>query len=356
MKILFVSRDNGGAKQSVPTALLALKNGHEVGIVVEGLAIERFKDAGFFKPRSKAELLFKGSISKPSRIKAGQILEKFKPDRVVITRSQLDSLESKFGLAANKAGIPLIMLEDYWAGYITSQARPDVIVTLDEYAQELARRAYPKIKIVIAGNPAFISLDKIKIPFEVRKKFKELRQKFSRVFLYAGGEKKQMMAELRLLSECLRLTQNWCLIVRPHPLEVQKDKQNKIKGNSGWSFILKEFGERIVTVKSDSGDNLAMLADATFSGSSTMLSTAAYAHKAAISIHTDLGDNVLKEMKLTALPLISLKCARQLRSPCDLDKFRFIQPAEKADLNKLQPFNVSLALEAIENTDLVQRI
>lgn len=348
MRIIFVSRDNGGAKQSVPLALLAMKKGHEVGIVVEGLAVDRFNDAGFFKSELKAKTFFKGYVSKPSRIEAGPILNEFKPDAVVITRSNLDSLENEFGLTANKSGIPVVLLEDYWAGHLTSRARPDLIVTLDEYAEELARKSHTNAKIIIAGNPAFISPDQAEIPFKVRNKFKELRAKFGRVFVYAGGERKQMTAELDLLSKCLRLTKNWCLIVRLHPLEAEKEKETGIKEGRDQDNLLKEFGERIVMVEFKMGDPLAILADATFSGSSTMLNTAAYARKASISIRTELGVKALKEIGLTELPLIRLKCVRQLRSPCNLDDLGFIQPAEESNLARLKPFDAGLALKAIE--------
>jgi len=116
---------------SIPTSLLALER-HEIGLVLEGLAAGRFQEAGLLGPTSKARLLFKGSenVSEvPFSVDTDAVIKKFAPDVVVTTRSIPESLEGQFGLAANRANIPVVLMEDYWGCCQLYKARPDVVVT-----------------------------------------------------------------------------------------------------------------------------------------------------------------------------------------------------------------------------------
>jgi len=351
LKLLFVSRDNGGAKMSVPVIQLAIEAGHEVGLVVEGLAADRFQEAGLFGPGSKAKLLFKGTENHremPFSVGTGPVLKKFGPDVVVVTRSFLDSLESQFGVIANGFEIPVVLMEDFWNGHRSCMAKPNIIVTLDEYAERLARKSHPDAKIVIAGNPTVIDVNQDTIPVEVRARVEELRAKFGRVFIFAGGNPFEMTEELQLLSECLKLTENWCLISRPHPTIAKSEKEPGVKWSDFWGDMLKPFGERIVSVDCKVGDHLAMLCDATISGFSLMLNTAAYSRRAAISLQTEIGTAELKKsVGLTEVPIVKLGCAGKVSKPCNLDPF--VQAASEKNLAKLKPFDPKIALEAIES-------
>ncbi|MEK7501412.1 MAG: hypothetical protein AAB777_02975 [Patescibacteria group bacterium] len=357
MRILFVSRDNGGAKQSIPTTLLALERGHEVGLVLEGLAGDRFQDAGLFGSGSKAKLLFRGlenSFETPFSVEAGPVLKKFRPDVVVTTRSWPTSLESLFGCAANEVGIPLVLMEDFWNGHRSYLAKPNTIITLDEYAEKLVRRSHPSVRTVIAGNPGVMELDQIGITEEVRTRVEELRARFGRVFVFAGGNPQQMTVELQLLIECLKITKNWCLVSRPHPTIAKSEKEPGVKWSDFWNNMLKPFGEQIVSVECKMGESLASLADATFSGFSLMLNTAAYARRAAISLETEACARALSEtVGLAEVPIVALGCAHTLGEPCDLDSRQLIRPADEANLAKLKPFAPAVAFGAIEN--LVQK-
>ncbi|OHB16207.1 MAG: hypothetical protein A2431_02245 [Candidatus Zambryskibacteria bacterium RIFOXYC1_FULL_39_10] len=349
MKILFVSRDNGGAKMSVPTAKLALDRGHEILIVVEGLAADRFQEAGFFNYDSKAKLVFKGPENQKEisfSVEAHSVLVKFRPDVVVATRSVPDSLESIFGEAANTLGIPLVLMEDYWGCCQLYKARPDVVVTLDEYARELAEMSYPNMRVIIAGNPTVI--EKMSIPDEVERRVEELRSQFGRVIVFAGGNPQEMTVELQLLIECLKLTEDWCLISRPHPTIAKSDKEPGLKWADYWNGMLSQFGEHIVSVDCKLGDALAVLCDATISGFSLMLNTAAYARRAAISLETEIGKQLLFQSGgLTEVPIVKLGCAQSLKEPCDLGPF--IRSADEISLAKLKPFDPAIALKAIES-------
>lgn len=357
MKILFVSRDNGGAKLSVPTILEFLrylrKTDYEISVVVEGLAADRFQDADFFASYSSVKLLFRGlenASLTPFSVDADSVLKKFMPDVVVITRSIPDSLESQFGVAANKARIPVVLMEDYWAGHRTSLARPDVLVTLDEYAEKLAVQHYGSgTRVVVAGNPTVIEPHKIDIPREVRDRVDELRTRFKRVFVFAGAGIEQTTAELKLLRKCLKRTNDWCLVVRPHPTLAKSEKEPGLSWGSYWNDMFKEFGERIVSVESRMGDPLAVLADATISGTSLMLNTAAYARRAAISPQTEIAKKELLSIGLTEVPIVGLGCGRALYEPCDLDAGGFLEPTPKNCLARLKSFDPSVAVEAIES-------
>lgn len=352
MKIMFVSRDNGGAKMSVPTAQLALDKGHEVGLVVEGLAADRFQEAGLFNAGSKAKLLFRGTENHrkmPFSVEPAPILlDYFRPDVVVATRSFRDSLESVFDQAANETGIPLVLMEDFWAGFRSYAAQPDTIVTLDEYAEKLAKESHPDARAVIAGNSTVIPPEQMSIPAEVQAEVEDFRSRFGRVFVFAGGNARQMTAELELLIECLELTRNWCLISRPHPTIAKSEKEPGLKWSDFWNGMLKKFGERIVTVECKNGDHLAAICDATISGFSLMLNTAAYARRAAISLETEIGKRELfNSVGLSEVPIVALGCASSLGEPCSLDPL--VRPAAEENLAKLKPFNSRIALEAIES-------
>lgn len=349
-KILIVSRDNVGAKMSVPTALLALERGHEVGLVVEGLAADRFQDAGLFNVGSKAKLLFKGPVDVrevPFSVDPDAILKQFVPDVVVATRSFPFSLESQIGVSANKRGIPVVLFEDFWNGNQSFLAKPDMIVTMDEYAAKLAASSHPSSNVVVAGNPTVIDISLDSIPDDVRSRVRELRSKFGRVLIFAGGNPDQMTAELEILIECLRITERWCLISRPHPTIAKGEKEPGLKWSSFWNGMLAEFGERIVPADCKVGDHLAVLCDATISGFSLMLNTAAYARKAAISIQTEKGrEELFASVKLSEVPIVALGCAGEITQPCNLDAL--IQPADEVDLMKLKPFDHTMALDTIE--------
>lgn len=339
---------------SVPTTKLAMEKSHEVGLVVEGLAADRFQDAGLFSSGSKAKLLFRGTENHqkmPFSVKPEPLLENFQPDIVVVTRSFPDSLESVFGQAANKMRIPVVLMEDFWNGHKSWPAEPSTVVTLDEYAAELASKTHPTAQVVVAGNPTVIPPEQMDIPAEVRAKVEELRARFGRVFIFAGGNPEQMTIELQLLIECLKLTKNWCLISRPHPTIARGEKEPGLKWSDFWNDMLKPLGERIVSVECKMGDHLAMLCDATISGFSLMLNTAAYARKAAISLQTEKGkEELFNSVGLLEVPIAALGCVRLLNEPCDLDVAGLIQQADENKLARLKPFDPVVALEAIEQS------
>lgn len=339
---------------SLPTAQLALERGHEVLLVVEGLAADRFQEAGFFNSDSKAKLVLKGPEDHRETsfaVDAKSVLMKLRPDVVVATMSFPDSLEVVFGKAANELGIPLVLLEDYWGGHKRlSTAKPDVLIAVDEYAQTLAEGNQQNYRIVIAGNPTVFDPNQAEISAEVRERVEGLRAKFGRVFIFAGGAPEQMTEELKLLIKCLRLTKDWCLIARPHPTVARSEKEPGLKWSEYWNEMLAEFGEQIVSVDCKAGDQLAMLCDATIAGFSMMLNTAASAGRAAISLNTEAGRKELsKTGDFPEVPIVALGCARTLLEPCDLDAAGLMEPIGEENLAKLRPFDPMIALRAIED-------
>jgi len=219
-------------------------------------------------------------------------------------------------------------------------------VTLDEYARELAEMSYPNTRVIVAGNPTVI--EKMSIPDEVERRVEELRSQFGRVLVFAGGNPQEMTVELQLLIECLKLTEDWCLVSRPHPTIAKSDKEPGLKWADYWNGMLIQFGEHIVSVDCKLGDALAVLCDATISGFSLMLNTAAYARRAAISLETEIGKQLLFQSGgLTEVPIVKLGCAQSLKEPCDLGPF--IRSADEVNLAKLKPFDPTIALKAIES-------
>lgn len=219
-RILFVSKDMGGANVTVPLALQALRRGDDVVAVVEGLAAARYEKWGLI-PYFKGTVNFK---EEPFTLDSQAMLKRINPDLVVVSAGFPINLEHQFASAANAYGIPFVAAEDFWGGSSRLQeTRPSLILTPDEYGVALAHKRFGNVPACAVGNSGISDAEPRVEAFHF---FSELRKRYSAVFAFVGGEG-YTTADIMLLSSCLERTHaNWCLIPRLHP----KCEKNLIPG------------------------------------------------------------------------------------------------------------------------------
>lgn len=341
-KVLFVSKDIGGANIAAPLAEEFVRGGHSTTIISEGLASAIFEKRGF-------NLYFKGTINfleEPFTLDAVAVIKKINPDIVVCTDGSPIHLEEEFGLVANQLSVPLVFLEGFWGSFIRNKARPDAMLVLDMYSKELALKAYPEAKVTVVGNPGVVkknelsSLDNHLLDY--------LKKDSAKVFLYTGGDPVATVEQLDLLVKCLKKTSGkWWLILRFHPKWV-KVTERKSKRTFGeiWNEILSPVVGRIIGHESLSMMEVVVNSDLLLSDYSTFLTTAVIAGKTAITLFTPSVKKSLQgESVVDQVPLVTLGYAYEVKKSCDLSMF---QPSGKS-LDGLRPYDSNVAYTAIMN-------
>jgi len=316
--LLFVSKDMGGANVGIPLVRLAIESGYKEVVVAEGLAAGKYEDAGF-------RLYFKGTVNfsdEPFSLDAERVVQKLEPSAVVTTLGVPIYLEQEFGFAANHLGIPLVFLEDFWGVHIRSQAKPDLVLSIDQRASEIARERYGSVPtIAVVGNHAVSNALRLEVPSELQEIVGGLRRKFGRVLVctvYGTHGSKQ----IQLLKECLNKTPDWVLIPRFHPKMVNLPGPTGKTFGDEWHELLEELGERVVYVESKVSDPLVGLADATLSDFSTMLTTSLAFGRPAISVVTpEVRETMKQEIGFTSHPL-----SDHLREPDPSKVQQYLQP------------------------------
>ncbi|OHB23860.1 MAG: hypothetical protein A3F96_02530 [Parcubacteria group bacterium RIFCSPLOWO2_12_FULL_40_10] len=342
--LLFVSKDMGGAHVGIPLAKLAQKAGYNVMLVAEGLVAPRYEEAGF-RPYFKGAVNFsKGNF----RSGAKKVIEKLKPVIVVTTLGVPINLEQEYGLAANDLGIPLVFLEDYWGAHVRSQAKPNLVLLIDEIAAESARLKYNSTtQIAVVGNYAVSNALNLEIPDELRKKVEDLRKKFGQVLVFTAGGV-HVSSQILLLAECLKKTPDWVLIPRFHPKSVDLIGPSGKTFGEEWRGLFKEFGEKVVYIQSKTTEPLVALADATLSDFSTLLTTALVFGHSAVSIATaGVRETMKNETGFTSHPLVETGLVKEIIKPCNLVDY-LSKPDLEIKARYLRPYEPKKALQAIE--------
>lgn len=339
-KVLFVSKDIGGANIAAPLAEEFVRGGHSAAIISEGLASAIFEKRGL-------NLYFKGTVNfleESFTLNATSVIKKINPDVVVCTDGSPIHLEEQFGLASNQLKVPLVFLEGFWGSFIRSKARPDAMLVLDQYSKELALKAYPKAKVTAVGNPGVVKKDELSSTDSHLLDY--LKKDSAKVFLYTGGDPVATVEQLDLLVKCLEKTSGkWWLIARFHPKWV-KVTEAKTKRTFGeiWNKILSPVSERIVAC-----DNLSMMevvvnCDLLLSDYSTFLTTAVIAGKPAITLFTPSVKSSLQgESIVVQVPLVTMGYAYEVKEPCDLSNFK----SSKRSLEELKPYDPIKAYNSI---------
>lgn len=282
LKMLFVSKDMGGAEMGVPLAEAAREAGHEVLLAVEGLAADRFifktieGPAGTKLEVKRFSPVFKGTVDFrdiPFTLDAEALVRKTNPDIVVVTMGSPINIEDLIGAAANACIRPLAAVSDGW-GSLTrpKKCTANLMLTLDEVDADIAQANFThSFETVIVGDHAIRKLRTLKISDEIRQKMDALKRERGRVILFAGGGSDYTTPEIALLVQCLKKTPgNWVVVKRYHPKHAERKAPDGRTYREVWDENFAELGDRAIELPTNEGDAVAALADATVSGFSTM--------------------------------------------------------------------------------------
>lgn len=337
MRVLLVTKDLG-SKPVVDLGQAVRKHGHEAIVVCEGLSARLWFDAGFRPYIVGPEDPRLESFT----VNALQTLDKFKPSVVITGRGDPIHLEQAFGLAANARNIPLVLLEDFWNGYRSSTAEPDMILTIDEYAASLARKGRPKAVVQIVGSaqvPQEIPFVSPPLP-----EIEALKKKYGPAVLFIGGETTE---DLDLVIRCMEETRGF-LMVRFHPKHKVLPMSDGRTREDVWKGMLAAapLGNRVIYDTTAKPELYIDNADVVCSGASLGLVSAICRGKPSVVLDTPGVSRVLERVVgLPIFPAASLGAAYAIQAPCDLAEFIKKGPLENR--SKLVPYDAELAYCAI---------
>lgn len=343
---MVVSKDNGDTKMLLPIAKEAMRR-HRVIIIAEGVGVLHYAKDGL--------KTFFSDVPDPdpkTNFDVDELLNFINPDVVLVGFPTQNHLSKQIGSEANKKGIPVVGVEDYWGCVKRNpEIKYSLVLTIDEYAAELAREVVGlEVGIAVVGNHAVPGTD-YKSPEAVLKGMKEIRTRFKEVFVYCGGGDKHTTEELKLLIASLKLTSSdWCLIPRYHPNE-KKQMATEIVENrlfvEVWDEMLSQLGERVIRMDAGNSDDCAVVCDAYFSGMGSSMSTAISCAKPTVAVLTEATKEEIKKAKLEAVPAVKLGGARVLAAVQDLRPLLIKPP--KSVRKKFRPLDAKLALDEIES-------
>lgn len=346
LRMLVVSKDNGDTKMLLPIAKEAMRVGHEVNIVAEGVGVAHYSAAGIVPFFADAP-----NPDPKSSFNWEAIFRYLDPQVVLVGFPGPNNLSQAVGLAANQKGIPVVGVEDYWGGVERNpEVKYQLVLTIDDYAKEIARQCVSsRVQTLIIGNHAIPGAD-YRSPDLALKGMNKIRERFDEVFVFGGGGELHTTEELKLLVASLKKTaDNWCLIPRYHP-NVKKKVATAIGDTRTfeevWNEILLPLGDRVVRLDAGNSDDMAVLCDAYFSGLGSSMSTAIAFGKPTIAVSTDATKAALRESKLDVVPAVYLGGAQVLSEAGNVRPL-LVKPS-KAIQAKLQPLNSALAVREIE--------
>lgn len=339
-RLCVVCKDILGARMILPVLPLFQERGCEISVIAEGKAVSAFKDAGI-------KILYDATEQKSGPLNPVAVLKKIHPTAVIVAYGSPINLEDAFAQAANQLKIPVIGFEDYWGGHRRTKARSDCIITIDTLAVSLARKSSPDAQVYIAGNPAIDT--GLEIPKSVSKRIDYLRQRFGSVFMYADNGPESAIEQIDLLVSSLKKTStSFCLIPRFHPKWIKEISASGETYNVIWNRALAPLGEQVVRVDCDRTDIIASLADITFSGLSSLMTTAVYYNKRAVSLRTPKTvEHLTREMgDITHSPLVMLGLAGEIERPTPVQEMFLRQ--RHLDVGTVMPYDPYRAAQAIK--------
>jgi len=333
LTVMMVAKDLGAAAVLVPLGIKLIESGERVYGVAEGLAIEAFK---------RAELLTHELQGPCTPQDAATLLRHTSPRVVVTGLSSPINAEESIGCAANDAGIPLVVVEDFWGAVARTRARPDLVGTLDSIGVAHAHKHCPWAELFITGNPG---AKKVAPSSEVLAEVQRLRSRYDRIYLFTESGPEAATEQLDLLVRSLQMTAgNWCLVPCFHPKWVNHLAPGGSTYGELWRKSLAPIARRVEDVPGNR-DELVCVVDVTVSVFSTLLTVAAYNGKAAVSLDTPRSREYLAQESggLTEAPQVGLGLATKVAVPADLSavaaRSGFIQPYD--------PMPLAIALKAI---------
>lgn len=350
LRMLFASKDMGGAEMGVPLAEAARANGHLVLPVLEGLAAARYEAKGFApKPEHKGSVNF---IDEPFDFDAKLLLEEINPDVVIVTMGSPINIEDLIGAAANACMKPLAAVSDTWGSLTRAKkSTANLMLTLDDVDSDIARKNFSHpFETVVVGDHAIRKLRTLKISDEIRQKMDALKRERGKVILFAGGGADYTTPEIALLKECLKMTLgSWVVIKRYHPKHAERISPDGRPWGKVWDEMFAEVGDCAIELPTKEGDAVAALADATVSGFSTMGRTALGSYKSAVALVTpETRASHKAQTTIERWPPAVMGLAPEVSEPCDLTPIIERRPSPDEVNRRLKPYDPAVALAAIE--------
>ena len=346
-RLLVVSKDNGDTKMLLPIAKEAMRQGHKVIILAEGVGVSQYESAGITP--------FFSDVPNPdpkTNFNLNEFFRYLSPEVVLVGFPGPTNLSRKVAIAANERDVPVVGVEDYWGGV---KRNPDVVcslvLTIDDYAAKIAQNCVQKnIPVRVIGNHAIPGAD-YKIPEAVLDGMKKIRSHFAEVFVYGGGDWYYTTEELKLLVPSLMKTPgNWCLISRYHPNVKRKIAEELKDGRTFaevWDEMLSPLGDRVVRLDAGNSDDMAMVCDAYFSSMGSSMNTAIFCGKPTIAVLTEATAKGLQVARLDAIPAVHLGGAQTLVEVQDVRPL-LVKPSQ-AQRDKFKPLNAHHAIAQIKD-------
>lgn len=338
-----VSKDNGDTKTLLPIVQAARCFGYHVMVFAEGVGVAHYAKEGV--------ATFFSDAPNPDPHSSFDFVSLFscvRPHAVLVGFPFPNNLSHQASAAANLKGITLIGVEDNWGGVKrNSEYQYACVLTIDEYAKDLASPFVNPDNIVIIGNHAIPGAE-YHPHSSVSEQMKALRMKFDSIFVYGGGGE-YTTDELRLLVSSLERTPgNWCLIPRYHPNYKKKTAEEIGDSRSFekvWDELLLPIQDRVVRVDEGNSDDMAMLCDAYFSGWGSSMSTAISCGKPTIAVSTEATQKALYEHCLDVVPAVYIGGAHLLQKTQDISPL-LVAPPISVQKN-LFPLNPGRAVDVI---------
>ena len=342
-KILPVCKDIGAANVVGPIVreLLGMQAGHEIIPVIEGLGGKQWLEL-WGRPVFQGTEDYK---TMPFSLDVEAVINHYRPDVIILGESSPNNLEEEFAWAAQQYDIPLVLVEDFWGGFvrITGLTKsPELILTLDDYAVQLAKEEFSDSHIIVTGNPGVR-----RSVTDPAAQVMDLRRQGDFVVTLCGGGP-ETAEQIELLLKCLSMTSaDWRLIPRWHPKEANRpDPENRNRPyHEIWDALLAPFGERVVRVGGPP-DNVVVASNLVCSGYSTLLTTTVQAGVVAVSLVTpQVQQNLEAESAAREMPHVALGVAHRVDTPLDLAQ---LQPCSEGARARLKPFDPAVGAAAIE--------
>lgn len=350
----------GASEMSMPLTETAVEVGHDISLVLEGLAAKNYDKLIAWRNQVEKpvpSIFFRGTVDfrdYPFTLDAKACFEKMKPDVVVVTMSSPINLEDQIGEAANALGIPVVALNDFWGGLTRAKkTKADLMLAIDKVDAAAAGRHFKgshNFKISVVGNHAVNKARSLSPSAEIQIRMAELKRRFGKVILFAGGGAEYTGAEINLLVECLKKTPGaWVAIKRYHGKHMNRTAPDGRTWKEVWDEQFAALGDRVIELTTPEGDAVAKLCDCAISGFSTMMTTAVASYKSAVALITpETKKSFEAQTTFRRYPLSILSLVPDISAPVDLTPY-FNNVPDKATVDYLlKPYDPVLALAEIE--------
>ncbi len=348
MRLIAVSKDNGDTKMLLPIAKKAMDLGHNVFIFAEGMGVVHYK-------QQQVKTFFRAAPNPDphTSFDTEAVLEHLFPDAVLVGfPNPNENLSRTFALKAVELCVPVIGVEDYWGGVKRNlDIEYDMILTIDDYAAEIARGCLnSNVPVYVIGNHAIPGADYVSPP-AVIEGIAYLREKFDKVFVYGGGNVPYTTEELKLLVLSLYKTHgDWCLVPRYHP----NLKRQPAKGvdetklwEEVWDEILAPLGNRVQRLDAGNSDDMAIACDGYFSSLGSSMNSSISRGVPTVAVITSATIDEMKKSKLENFPSVYLGGAQVLKEPTNVLPLLVKPTLEKQAMFK--PLDARLALNLIRS-------